>query len=86
MKKAQNALPLIKTKGMCSIRSQSFRLEKDHPPCHPFLERLDQQKDILLVDDSPMNLYVLESILKIKLGRQCYKVDSGIEAVKFCEQ
>ena len=42
LKKAQNALPLIKTKGMCSIRSQSFRLEKDHPPCHPFLERLDQ--------------------------------------------
>ena len=33
------------------------------------LEHLDEQKDILIVDDSPMNVYVLEALLKIRLGR-----------------
>ena len=50
------------------------------------LKRIERQKDILIVDDSAMNLFVLENLLKIKLGRECHRVNSGMEAISFCQE
>ena len=43
--------------------------EEDKKEEELFLERIDQKTDILLVDDSSMNLTVLESLLKFKFNR-----------------
>ena len=47
---------------------------------------MERPKDILIVDDSPMNVFVLENLLKYKFDRLCHTAGSGIEALRFCDR
>ena len=47
---------------------------------------IDVPRQIMVVDDTPMNLLVLKQMLKHKLGRNCSTHSSGEEAIVAVEK